>query len=45
MRKWKRVDTANGARFRSALASHEAALLESLVSSMVAMLEERESSS
>lgn len=45
MRKWKRVDTANGPRFRSALASHEAALLESLVTSMVAMLEERESSS
>ncbi|WP_123028570.1 oxidative stress transcriptional regulator AosR [Mycolicibacterium stellerae] len=45
MRKWKRVDTASGTRFRSALASHEAALLESLVTSMVAMLEERESSS
>lgn len=45
MRKWKRVDTANGPRFRSALASHEAALLQSLVTSMVAMLEERESSS
>ena len=45
MRKWKRVDTADGPRFRSSLASHEAALLESLVSSMVAMLEERESSS
>ena len=45
MRKWKRVDTADGPRFRSALASHEAALLESLVTSMVAMLEERETSS
>ncbi|HEX3284558.1 MAG TPA: DUF2017 domain-containing protein [Mycobacterium sp.] len=45
MRKWKRVDTADGPRFRSALASHEAALLESLVSSMLAMLDERESSS
>ena len=45
MRKWKRVDTADGPRFRSSLASHEAALLESLVTSMVAMLEERESSS
>lgn len=44
MRKWKRVDTADGPRFRSALASHEAALLESLVTSMVGMLEERESS-
>jgi len=45
VRRWKRVDTASGTRFRSALASHEAALLESLVTSMVAMLEERESSS
>ena len=45
MRKWKRVETAKGPRFRSTLASHEAALLESLVSSMVGMLEERESSS
>jgi hypothetical protein len=45
VRKWKRVDTADGPRFRSALASHEAALLESLVSSMLAMLDERESSS
>ena len=45
MRKWKRVDTADGPRFRSALASHEASLLESLVMSMLGMLEERESSS
>lgn len=45
MRKWKRVDTADGPRFRSALASHEAALLHSLVSSMLGMLEDRESSS
>ena len=45
MRKWKRVDTAAGPRFRSTLAAHEAALLESLVTSMVSMLEERESSS
>ena len=45
MRKWKRVDTADGPRFRSALASHESALLESLVTSMLGMLEERESSS
>ncbi|MGH3676995.1 MAG: DUF2017 domain-containing protein [Mycobacterium sp.] len=45
MRKWKRVDTAHGPRFRSSLAEHEAALLASLVSSMVAMLDERESSS
>src|SRR5262245_45315023 len=45
VRKWKRVDTAAGPRFRSALASHEAALLQNLVSSMMGMLEERESSS
>ena len=45
MRKWKRVDTADGPRFRSALAAHEAALLSSLVTSMLGMLEERESSS
>jgi hypothetical protein len=45
VRKWKRVDTADGPRFRSALAAHEAALLTSLVTSMLGMLEERESSS
>ncbi len=45
VRKWKRVDTADGPRFRSALAAHEAALLQSLVTSMLGMLEERESSS
>jgi Domain of unknown function (DUF2017) len=45
VRKWKRVDTADGPRLRSALAEHEAALLSSLVSSMVAMLDERETSS
>ena len=45
MRKWKRVDTADGPRFRSALAAHEAALLQSLVTSMIDMLEDRESSS
>ena len=45
MRKWKRVDTATAHAFVRRLASHEAALLESLVTSMVAMLEERESSS
>lgn len=43
MRKWKRVETADGARFRSAIAPHEAALLRSLATSVVGMLEERES--
>ena len=45
MRKWKRVDTADGPRFRSALAPHEAVLLQNLATSMLGMLEERESSS
>ena len=45
MRKWKRVDTADGARFRSTLAAHESALLKSLVTSLLEMLEGRESSS
>jgi hypothetical protein len=45
VRKWKRVDTADGPRFRSSLAAHEASMLHSLVTSMLQMLEERESSS
>ena len=45
MRKWKRVETAGGARLRSALDAHEAALLKSLVASMIGLLDERESSS
>jgi hypothetical protein len=45
VRKWKRVETANGPRFRSALAPHEASLLKNLVSSMIGLLDERESSS
>jgi len=44
VRKWKRVETADGPRFRSALAAHEAALLKNLVGSLIAMLDERESS-
>ena len=44
MRKWKRVDTPDGPRFRSALAQHEAALLRSLATSMIGMLDERQSS-
>ncbi|MBV9089620.1 MAG: DUF2017 domain-containing protein [Mycobacteriaceae bacterium] len=44
MRKWKRVETANGARFRTALADHEASLLRNLVTSLVSMLDDRESS-
>ena len=45
MRKWKRLETADGPRFRSALDSHEAALLKNLVASMIGLLDERESSS
>lgn len=45
MRKWKRVETAAGPRFRSALAAHEAALLKNLATAMVGLLDERESAS
>lgn len=42
MRKWKRVETADGPRFRSALAPHEATLLKNMVGSVHGMLTERE---
>ncbi|MGY4712500.1 oxidative stress transcriptional regulator AosR [Mycolicibacterium sp. CBM1] len=42
MRKWKRIDTAEGPRFRSALAPHEVALLRNMVLSVQGMLDERE---
>lgn len=45
MRKWKRVETADGPRYRSALASHEAALLQNLGGAVVGLLDERETSS
>lgn len=41
MRKWKRVETRNGPRFRSSLAPHEAALLQNLVGAMIGLLDER----
>jgi len=44
VRKWKRVDTADGPRFRSALAAHEASMLHNLVKSMLNMLNDRGSS-
>jgi Domain of unknown function (DUF2017) len=44
LRKWKRVDTADGPRFRSSLDAHEATLLNGLVTSLLAMLDDRESS-
>jgi uncharacterized protein DUF2017 len=45
VRKWKRIETPEGPRFRSALDLDEAALLKNLVGSMIGMLDERESSS
>jgi hypothetical protein len=45
VRKWKRVDTASGPRFRATLDPHEGALLHNMVTSMVGMLDERQSSS
>lgn len=45
MRKWKRVDTANGVRLRAALEPHEVQLLGNLVGSLCEMLDDRESSS
>lgn len=42
MQKWKRVETAHGPRFRSALEPHEAALLHNMIDSVLAMLDGRE---
>jgi hypothetical protein len=44
VRKWKRVETADGPRFRSSLAPHEADLLRNLVGALIDLLDERESS-
>jgi hypothetical protein len=45
VRKWKRVETAGGPRFRSSLAPHEGDLLKNLVGALIDLLDERESSS
>ncbi|OBI90513.1 oxidative stress transcriptional regulator AosR [Mycobacterium asiaticum] len=45
MRKWKRVETRSGPRFRSSLAPHESALLKNLVGAMVGLLDERQATS
>ena len=45
MRRWKRVDTADGVRFRSAVEAHEAALLHNMATSVIEMLDDRQSSS
>lgn len=43
MRKWRRVETADGPRFVSALEAHEAALLRNMATSVQDMLDERQS--
>ncbi|MGI9125698.1 MAG: DUF2017 domain-containing protein [Mycobacterium sp.] len=43
MRKWKRVESADGPRFVSALEPHEVALLKNMATSIQEMLDERQS--
>lgn len=43
MRKWKRVQTADGARLVSALEPHEVALLKNMATSVQEMLDDRQS--
>jgi len=45
VRKWKRVQTPEGPRFRSAVEPHESALLHNMAGSVMGMLDDRESSS
>jgi len=45
VRRWKRVQTADGARFVSALEPHEAALLKNMATSVQEMLDARQSAS
>jgi hypothetical protein len=45
VRKWKRVQTADGARFVSALEPHEAVLLKNMATSVQEMLDARQSAS
>ncbi len=45
MRKWRRVDTADGPRFVSALEQHEVALLRTMATSVREMLDGRQSAS
>lgn len=44
MRRWKRVETAAGPRFVSALEPHEAAVLRNMATSVQEMLDDRQSS-
>ncbi len=43
MLKWKRIEAADGPRFRSALAPHEAKLLTNMITSVQDMLDDRQS--
>lgn len=43
MRKWKRVETADGVRFVTTMDSHEVALLRNMATSMQEMLDDRQS--
>jgi hypothetical protein len=45
VRNWKRVQTADGARFVSALEPHEVALLKTMATSVQEMLDDRQSAS
>ncbi|MFV0495331.1 DUF2017 domain-containing protein [Mycobacterium sp.] len=45
MRRWKRVDTRSGPRFRSSLAPHEVALLKNMIGAMISLLDDRQSTS
>jgi hypothetical protein len=45
VRKWKRVQAADGARFVSALEPHEVALLKNMATSVQEMLDDRQSAS
>jgi len=45
VRKWRRVETADGPRFTSALESHEVTLLMNMATSVQEMLDERQSAS
>lgn len=45
MRRWKRVDTAQGPRFVSSMDTHEVMLLKNMATSMREMLDDRQSGS
>lgn len=45
MRRWKRVDTADGPRFVSSMDAHEVVLLRNMATSMQEMLDDRQSGS